>query len=284
MQGNAMNAAEDRLCELMDAATCALDPPIGDILAAGERLGRARRRRRRTLTAAGTAAVVLLTGVGLAAGMRGSDLDDFDAAGQVSRPTRTALPSPDSGAPTAASLIAPPSPRPTGDLIPMSPAMAFQILRKLTPGWHYSTYGSSDSGTLLQVNADDGNGRSHIELLIAPVTDSGMIPVDCTVQRVTSGAGASRSGYVQPSCTVVTYPNGDKAMEQVLTSPPSRVVIYRVVVDRTDGIAVEITAQNGDPLSSTEATRPLPPLTLNRWAVIALDRQWQLQVPASLGK
>ncbi|MGH3628357.1 MAG: hypothetical protein ACRDRL_13085, partial [Sciscionella sp.] len=69
-----MNAAEDRLAQLMDAATRTLDPPIESILTEGVRLGAARRRRRRAAVAGGTAAAVLLAAAGA-----GVDLPDLAA-------------------------------------------------------------------------------------------------------------------------------------------------------------------------------------------------------------
>jgi hypothetical protein len=60
---------------------------------------------------------------------------------------------------------------------------------------------------------------------------------------------------------------------------------YRVIVNRVDGVSVEITAANGDWSStSTEVTRPVPPLTVAFLTKLALDPLWQLEVPVKLAK
>ncbi len=270
--------AEDRLSELMDAATCALDPPIEAILVAGERLGRARRRRRRIAILAGTAAVVLLAGAGVAAGLHGTDLDhDYGAAGQVTRPSQPAQPEP-------ASSAAAPSPVPTGQ-VPINATAAVRILKRLgSPTWIFGSYEASAPGSLLRVNIDDGYGLAQIFVAVAPAARSGMDPVDCTPQWLAiKAAGSPAGGAVQPSCHELTEPNGDRVMEQILAPAGSNVVIYRVIADRSDGLAVEIAAQNGDPASTVnEVTRALPPLSPYRWMSIATNRAWQLDVPAAL--
>src|SRR5438309_506533 len=116
-----MNAAEDRLSELMDAATCALDPPIETLLAGGERLGRARKRRRHIAVASGAAAVVLLAGAGVAVGMRDTGPgDSYGVAGHLTRPSQSTEPIPASPAPSvspvAPNLFASPRGRRPGEV------------------------------------------------------------------------------------------------------------------------------------------------------------------------
>lgn len=308
-----MNAAEDRLSELMDAATCALDPPIDDILAAGERLGRARKRRRHIAVAAGTAVVVLLAGAGVAVGVGDPDFGgDYDAAGNVTGP-RQATPIPDTRAPSE--LESPNATPTTADLfgfdtvppkpgeVPISATAAVNILRKLVAAnWRFGAYKPSSTRSLLQVDVDDGKGLSEISVAIAPVGTSYMSPVDCAKQGFsgpatpspnpaglspTSDPAAAKGAVAagKSGCYVAGYDNGDQVMLEVLTSPQSNVVIDRVIANRSDGIAIEIMAWNGDPTSAyDQVTRAWPPLDVERWADIAVSRMWQPYVSASLAK
>lgn len=290
-----MNAAEDRLSELMSAATCALDPPIDAILAAGERLGRARRRRRRATLAAGSAAVVLLAGAGVAAGIHDPDLvGDYDVA---SHATHSARPIPVQRAPAAVSTSSPvaetPAAQPTGDLTPIDAQAAVVILRKLVAAsWYFGSYPPASPGSVLLVDVDDGQGRAQIFVNVAPSAKSGMDPVDCVLQQARLKAQAQAKSYTTSSpngylasCNVVALPNGDTAMEEVITPPHTRIVMDRVVVNRSDGLSVEITAQNGAPGSNgTVVTRPLPPLNPAVWAIVASSRLWQLEVPVAEAK
>src|SRR6185437_3582559 len=305
-----MNAAEDRLSELMDAATCALDPPIEALLAGGERLGRARRRRRHIAVGAGTAAVVLLAGVGVAAGMRDTNPgDSYGVAGHQVRPPQSLGPLPASPVPSltlSSSFPVPRGPRP-GE-VPINAAAAFNILRKLVPAsWTFGAYLPSSPGWVLRVNVDDGKGVAQSSVRVAAVGTSGMDPVDCAKQGYwasatpsispISGGGASpssnpappggfTSGAPVPECFVEGIDDGaGNAMVQVITAPPSKIVVDRVIANQATGVAVEITVQNGDPKSGANAvTRTLPPGTIDKWNSIAIDHMWQLYVPAALAK
>jgi hypothetical protein len=306
-----MNAAEDRLSALMDAATCALDPPLDAILAEGERLGRTRRRRRRIAVVSGAAAVVLLAGAGVAVGMRDKDLGaEYDAAGHTTGQPHQASPIPASRAPTPSLTATSPFSAQTPALKPgemqINADAAVSILRKYLPAsWKFGSYPPSTPGSLLRMNVDDGKGIAQVFVGIAEVASSSMDPLDCTQQGfgpngspppTTAGGsgGASPSGDPAgfgvvpvkpvPECYVETV-GADKAMLEVVTSPPSKVVFYRVIVNRADGIAVEITVQNGDPESDASlVTRTMPPQTADKWANIALSPAWQLYVPALPGK
>ncbi|HZU54668.1 MAG TPA: hypothetical protein VFA06_02240 [Actinocrinis sp.] len=301
-----MNAAEDRLSELMDAATCALDPPIDDILAAGERLGRARKRRRHIAVAAGTAVVVLLAGAGVAVGMGDPDFGgDYDAAGHVNGPSHPAMPIPDPLAPSGTTSPVP-SPTSTGPFgfdklkpgpgeTPINATAAVNILRKLVAAnWKFGDYKPASRGSLLRVDVDDGRGISQIFVGIAPVGSSSMDPVDCSLQGLglpratpSSGAKLGLTG-LRPISECYVESNtvtGDTAMLEVIAPSASNVVTYRVIVNRRDGVAVEITAQNGDPGSAaTEVTRALPPLNVEQWGFIASSPMWQPYVPVSFAE
>ena len=299
-----MNAAEDRLSQLMDAATCALDPPIESILAAGERLGRVRRRRRHIAIASGTAAMVLLAGVGVAVGLHDTDpADSYGAAGHVIGPSH--VPIPDSLAPTA---IPSPVPSPTSAGLfgfsnlkpkpgeaPINAPAAVTILRKLVAAtWTFGAYKPASRGSLLRVNVDDGKGVSQIFVDIAPVAKGGIDPVDCALQglglpQATPSSGAklrpNALGTLSECYTESNTVTGDTAMLEVIAPPASKVVIYRVIVNRPDGVAIEITAQNGDPGSAAnEVTRALPPLDVETWGIVASSPMWQPYVSAALAK
>ena len=302
-----MNAAEDRLSELMDAATCALDPPLDAILAAGERQGRARKRRRHIAVVSGTAAVVLLAGVGVAAGMRDTNPgESYGVAGHQARPPQSLAPSPASPVPSP-TLYPTPSGLKPGE-VPINAAAAFKILRQLLPKtWTFGTYQSAP-GWLLRVNVDDGKGVGQVSVRVAPVANSGMDPVDCAKQGYSASAApsispTSKAGGASPSsnpappggftsdtatpeCFVEGIDSGaGNAMVQVITAPPSKVVVDRVIANQASGVAVEITVQNGDPLSDSGAvTRVWPPGNIDKWNGIALDHMWQLYVPAALAK
>lgn len=281
-----MNAAEDRLSELMDAATRALHPPVDAILAEGERLGRYRRRRRRTAVATGTAAVMLLAGAGAAAGLRLSrpaPYDAADAAHVLHRPstapknTADATPSP---SPTAQA--------PVKALAPITATAAVNILRMKVPAtWKYGAYPQSNSGmSLLNIDVDDGKGLARVFVAIGNSKQSGMDPIDCKLQAALLASGGKRPpGAPATNCVVRHYPNGDQVMQEVLRADPYGEYQYRIIADRADGVALEITAANGDwSAASTEVTRATPPLTVEQLTAIALDPIWQLEVPAKLNK
>lgn len=306
-----MNAAEDRLSELMDAATCALDPPIDALLAGGERLGRARKRRRHIAIVAGSAAVVLLGGVGVAAGLRGAGpATSYGVAGHLTGQSHSASPRPASPEPSptlsSPAFPAPPGPKP-GE-VPINAAAALNILRQLVPAtWKFGAYQSFSPGWLLRVNVDDGKGVGQISVRVAAVANSGMDPVDCAKQAYQGNAapsisptsvrrggaspssdpappGGSTSNTPVPECFVEGIDSGaGNAMVQVITAPPSKVVVDRVIANQATGVAVEIAVQNGDPQSGA-VTRTWPPGGIDKWNGIALDHMWQLYVPASLAK
>jgi hypothetical protein len=82
---------------------------------------------------------------------------------------------------------------------------------------------------------------------------------------------------------VATFSNGDKVMQEVLKANAYGVYQYRVIADRTDGVAVELDVSNGS-LSGpgTKFTRADPPLSLGVWTVFAVDQVWQPRVPSDL--
>lgn len=301
-----MNAAEDRLSELMDAATCALDPPISAILAEGERLGRSRRRRRRAAVATGTATVVLLAGAGVAVGLRVMHTTQYDAddavpavhrlsraptgPGAESGPEAAASPNSAGADASSAPEFATPSPTPTASeaLVPINSAAAFYILKTRVPAdWKYGTYELSTSNTsLLTVDVNDGSGLARIFVAIATTANSGMDPVDCSLQTpLLEGGGKRPTGALPASCAVQHYPDGDQVMAEVLKADPYGEYQYRIIANRADGVALEITAANGDwGNPATEVTRAVPPLTVAAWTQIALDPLWQLMVPVKMAK
>ncbi len=288
-----MNAAEDRLAELMEAATRNLDPPIESLLAEGVRLGVSRRRRRRAVVAGGTAAAVLLAAAGAAAALRAARNTPSEyAAGS------TAAGIPATRAPTGADATAPnpsatstasPFPDPAGlptsvyggvPLMPIDARAAVAILKSLTGAdWFFGPYLPSSPGSLLRVDVNDGKGLAQVFVDVAPDAKSGMDPISCAKQNQ---ALALKIAALQPSCSEVEYSNGDRAMQQILAGTGGE-NMYRIIVNRSDGVAVEITVANGDSTSQkTLVTRPTPPLSLQEWTKIALNRAWQVRVPKAL--
>jgi hypothetical protein len=285
-----MNAAEDRLSALMDAATRALAPPVESILAEGERLGRRRRRRRRAAIATGTAALVLVGGIGTVAGVRLARTDhqqnpNLGAAAVVQHASRA--PTSASPAATAAPsqvLPATPTAPSTDGVQPINSQTAVELLRlNGAAGWKFGSYNPYNQRTasLLNVDVDDGQGLARIFIAIGSTAKSGMDPADCSLQaKMLQDVKARPIGAPPASCTVRTLPNGDKVMQEVLRADQYGQYQYRVVAYRADGVAMEITAANGDvQKSGTELTRVTPPLSLPQWTAIALDRSWQLVVP-----
>lgn len=287
-----MNAAEDRLSALMDAATRALAPPVESILAEGERLGRRRRRRRRAAVAAGTAAVVLAGGVGTVAAVRLAGTDHHQsqklgAAAVVQHASRaptsaSAIPSP-TVVPDSAPPVTPTAPN--TDLVePINSETAVRLLRMNgAADWKFGSYHpkSNNPASLLNLDVDDGQGTARIFVAIGSATASGMDPADCSLQaKMLQDIKGRPPGAPPASCAVRTYPNGDKVMQEVLRADVYGEYQYRVIAYRADGVAVEITAANGDDQNpATEVTRATPPLSLPQWTAIALDRSWQLLVP-----
>jgi nucleoid-associated protein YgaU len=284
-----MNAAEDRLAELMDAATRALNPPVQAILAEGERLGRVRRRRRVAVAAGTAVAVLLAAGAGAVAARTARD-SRLDAAGAVpatrsAAAAATALPESRAPAFADAAEAAKPAPSQTRSAatVPINAAAAVAILRQLVAsGWKFGTYPASSPGSVLRVDVDDGKGLAQIFVDLAPAAASGMDPIDCSRQTaLTTGGGKRPAGADPASCAVASYANGDKAMQEVLKADSYGEYLYRIIVDRSDGVVVEITAANGDWNNpKTEVTRARPPLSVAQWTAVALDRLWQLRVPA----
>jgi len=287
-----MNAAEDRLSALMDAATRALAPPVESILAEGERLGRRRRRRRRAAIATGTAALVLVGGAGTVAGVRLARTDhqqnpNLGAAAIVQRTSRA--PTSASPAPTAAPsavLPATPTAPSTDGVEPINSETAVKLLKlNGAADWKFGSYHpkNNNPASLLNVDVEDGRGLARIFIAIGSTTDSGMDPADCSFQaKLLQDVKGRPTGAPPASCNVRTLPNGDKVMQEVLRADQYGEYQYRVIAYRADGVALEITAANGDDQKSvTEVTRATPPLSLPQWTSIALDRSWQLVVPYS---
>lgn len=288
-----MNAAEDRLSEMMDAATRALAPPIELILAEGERLGRRRRRRRRAAVAISTVAVVLIGGVGAAAGLRLSHMnheDDVAAAPVAHRSSHTPISSaPASPSPSSIAESPPPSPTATApgtSLAPITSQAAAQILKRYQPDWIYGSYDPVNNArtSLLDTDVNDGKGLARVFVGIGTAKASGMDPADCSLQKpLLEGGGTRPAGAPPSSCDVKQFPNGDQVMQEVLKADTYGEYQYRIIAYRADGIAVEITASNGDWISpATEVTRAVPPLSVAEWTAIALDRAWKLEVPRYL--
>ncbi|MGH3416887.1 MAG: hypothetical protein ACRDVE_20245, partial [Actinocrinis sp.] len=193
------------------------------------------------------------------------------------------------GPAVTASPVASPAATPTSvfgsvPTVPINAKAAVAILKSLTPsGWFYGPYLPAKPGSLLQVDVNDGKGLSQVFVAIATDANSGMDPISCG--KLNTGTVLSqKSGYVPPICNIVAYGNGDSAMQQVVASADGEKV-YRIIVSRSDGIALEITAANGDGTNAkTAVTRTSPPLTVDKWTAIALSRTWQLRVPATLSK
>ena len=294
-----MNAAEDRLSEMMDAATRALAPPVESILAEGERLGRRRRRRRRAAVATGTAAVVLLAGVGTAAGLRFARADRDDNVGAATvvhhasrAPTTPSAVTSAGPTPSFSSLVGAPTPSVTpprgASLQLINSQAAVEILKQDGAAvWKFGSYDPTNTSPtlLLNVIVDDGGGSARISVAIGTVKYSGMPSADCKLQaQLLQKSGNNPVGGPQPkSCDVKNYPNGDTVMQQVFEQADIKFDEYQVTAYRADGVAVEIVAANGDGnVYPTEVTRALPPLTVAQWTAIALDRAWKLEVPAKL--
>jgi hypothetical protein len=279
--------AEDRLSELMDAATRALNPPLEAMLEEGERRGRRRRRIRRAAVAAGTAAVVLLAAGGAALAERATDRPQYNVGlgPVIGKPTAGATPSPRLSTPATADSAQTPSPVSTSTqgLIPINSAAAVNILKRLVAAkWKFMSYDPTTTGALTFA-VDDGQGLAQIFVAVQPAAASGMDAIDCTEQTaLIQGGGKRPVGAVPASCVVRTYTNGDKAMQEVLKADAYGQYQYRIIVSRADGVAVEITAANGSWQSAaTEVTRPRPPLSAAQWTTVALNPAWQPRMPVT---
>jgi len=290
-----MNAAEDRLAELMDAATRALNPPLEPILAEAERRGRVRRRRRRAALAGGTVAAVLLAAGGTVVGVRATSSRPVDVTGNVPTPSRTATAlseaRPPATVPNTGSVSASPSPNaktpPGQGTVPINSTAAVKILRQLVAAkWAFGTYSQGGADSLLDVDVDDGKGLAHIFVGVAPASNPGMDPIDCSLQApLLKGGGTRPAGAPPPSCNISKTANGDMVMAEVLKADAYGDYEYRVITSRNDGVAVEITAANGDFSNrKTEMTRVAPPLSLGAWVAVALSRMWRLDVAVSLAE
>jgi hypothetical protein len=281
--------AEDRLAELMDAATRALNPPIEDILAEGERRGRVRRRRRRAALAGGTAAAVLLAAGGAVLAERAEHTPRgiTVGAGGAAEAAGSAEARPGGPSPSPRSTVSPAGDAASVQTVPINAIAAANILRRLVGGaWKLGGFAASTPGSVLDVDIEDGLGPARIFVDVAPAAKSGMDPIDCTPQvGLLKGGGPRPVGALPPSCSVETFPNGDRAMVEVLAADTSGEYQYRIIVSRADGVAVEITAANGDWNNPKAAvTRARPPLTPAQWTAIALSAAWQVNVPVTLAK
>jgi hypothetical protein len=192
------------------------------------------------------------------------------------------------GAGSAPGVAPSPSRTPSELLVPINATAALFILKARVPAyWKYGTYAvSTSNNSLLSVDVDDGGGLARIFVAIAAAAKSGMDPIDCSLQTpLLQGGGKRPVGALPASCTVQSYPNGDQVMQEVLKADPYGEYQYRIIANRADGVALEITAANGDWANpATEVTRAVPPLTVAAWTDIALDPLWQLQVPVKMAK
>jgi hypothetical protein len=275
--------AEDRLAELMEAATRALTPPLEAMLEEGERRGRRRRRIRRTALAGGTAAVVLLAAGGVALAKRATER--YDVAGSsASARTLSAIASPTPRLPTADAAVSPAT-VPPQRLVPLNAAVAAGILKQsVGANWKFVSYDAKSTGTLA-FTADDGQGLFQISVTVATAAAAGGLdPIDCSLQiALIKGGGPRPANAVPASCSVAVFSNGDKVMQEVLRANAYGVYQYRVIAHRTDGVVVEFDVSNGSLTSpATRFTRANPPLALGVWTVFAVDQVWQPRVPVSL--
>ncbi len=284
-----MNAAEDRLSAIMDAATRALAPPIDTILAEGERLGRRRRRRRHAAIATGTAVVVLAGGVGVAAAVHLSrPTNSTDVAAAVTHTPSQAPAGGGTPSPSVTSGTGPVvTPNPKGPTAAITALAAARILRlSAGPDWRFENYLQSTSipGSLLDADINDGMGEARVTVDIRDAIKSGMAPADCSKEKPGLAVDAKRPvGAVPPSCNVVVYPNGDLVMQEVTATDATGLYQYRIIAYRADGIAVEFTVANGDwAYKGGHFARVRPPGTVALWTSIALDRSWQFKVPVEL--
>jgi len=242
-----MNAAEDRLSELMDAAT-ARRPPLDAILAEGERRGRTRRRRRRAAMAGVTAAAVLFAAGGVTLAARADRELQDDMVGNAAAGSRPATSPPVSRSPTAAVVGGAPTPsRTSGDpLVPITATAAVNILRRIaSPKWQYGAYnpmstarcfGSTSTTAMASPRSSSTSARWRTAAWTDRLRDA---------DRADRGAANARRGG-PAGCTVRTFANGDRAMQEVLKADTYGEYQYRIIVSRADGVALEITAANGD--------------------------------------
>jgi len=282
--------AEDRLSELMDAATRALDPPLEAMLEEGVRRGRIRRRRRRAAVAGATVAAVLVT-AGVAALARDNDGPHYDVGGTGET----------SGAPTASTPPATPtrvaaseasravSTVPgTSTLVPITSLAAAAILRQLV-GTDLTLVSASRVGTgtaAMMVRDQQGIAQVVVTVASAKGAVGAVDAVDCAKQAALLKGGYARpAGALAPSCAVQTLAGGARVMQEVLNADEYGVYQTRVVIDRADGVVVEIAAANGIPgAAGGKYTRVDPPLSLSVWTVVALNPLWQTEVPVALAK
>jgi hypothetical protein len=284
--------AEDRLSELMDAATRALNPPLEAMLEEGVRRGRIRRRRRRAAVAGATVAAVLVTAGVAALARNNTDGPRYDVgeAGETSgAPTASTWPSalPASAISAAAGV---PTPTPTV-LVPIDAAAAAGILKQLVGRdlalVSYSTVetGKGATGSAAMI-VEDRQGLAQVVVTVASVKDGVVDPLDCAQQAAQlKASGARPTGAPPVGCTVQTLTGGARVMQEVLGANPYGIYQTRVVVDRVDGVVVEIAAANGilNP-PATKYTRTDPPLSVGVWTDVALNPLWQTEVPATLAK
>ncbi len=310
--------AEDRLAELMDAATRALDPPLEAMLEEGVRRGRVRRRRRRFAVAGGTAAAVLLTAGAVAFAARDGDGPRLDVGGPGTvsgAPTATAPPRSSGTSLGSASGAATGGASPS--LVPLNSLAAAAILRQLVgtsltlvsvepsditakaagvavlgttaaagsaASGAMGTGSAADSTTGMVVR--DGEGLAQIFVTVVNAKIDPAEALDCAKQAaLLKGGGVRPSGAPVPSCSVQTLADGAVVMQEVLRSEANGVYQIRVVAARTDGVTVAITAANGILIpASAKYTRPVPPLSLDAWTTVALNRLWQPEVSLVLAK
>lgn len=293
---------EDRLTALMEAAVTDLDPPVGDILAEAERRGRRLRRRRHALLAAASAGAVLMTAVGVDAGLRLTSSEQVGVAGSQESGTARVSPDPGGGSgspgdsttgtsgagsawePGAASTAPAFASGASGakSLVPMTPAAELAILRKLLAPWAF-TDPRQPSATQadLWVDGNDGKGEFTVFVGVSNAAKSGMDPAGCAQQSLPTIDVNDLAGTTGPGCSQIKTEAGDMVLEEVVGNVQAGGYYqYRVIAYRADGVAVEITASDGVAATGV-VTRSAPPMTPKLWAAIVTDPAWQLEVPAT---
>jgi hypothetical protein len=264
---------EDNISGLMTDATRAISPPVDEILTQARRRGRRLRAQRRAAVLGGTAAVGLaaLAGTVVAAGSAPGGTDRQGhiaaAAGASSVPATKSATDP----------ALPPSPPPG-----LSEQIVTVMKQLLPRGYTFSNALIDNYGpTSFYVDIDDGHGTSMVFVGVSPAAHSGSDPLNCAGESVfLLNHGPRAAGAVPVSCTVKTFPNGDKAMELVQgTMNSSGVFDERVIATDTDGLSIEIWAANaGADDQSSVPTRTNPPLDIAAWTNIALSTKW-LSIP-----
>lgn len=165
------------------------------------------------------------------------------------------------------------TPTPTPAPISLNPTTALQLLRSLMPTGTLSPITDEHTSGLLDVTDSDGLAPAEVMVFVDPATSSGMDPIWCGPE-LPRDQGRRPEGAPPASCKTSVLPNGDKAMVQVTATDPNGYYSYRIIVDKKDGIDVEIQATNGNFALPVKPARAKPPLTPNEWLSIADNPGW----------